>query len=111
MSTTPTTTEAIGAAFEHVAAQAARVAAAKDKLRREEERLDDVVANAVSSKPDSRTWYASPGTLTQAKAREAADMTELALDRALGRYRAAVAAKAKAAAERKPRRRSTRPRR
>lgn len=74
--------------FERVANQLTRVDQARKALTRHELELERLVAELVSAKPESPTWYLHPGELTPAEAMGAASLTELQLDRLMARQRA-----------------------
>ena len=82
-------------------AQNARVEDARAKVRLESDRLDAMLADAVSAKPELPTWYAHPGVLTIDQAISVITGGPAALHRSLERYRKAQAEAAKA----RPRRR------
>lgn len=50
--------------FERLSAQAGRVEVKQTAYLRERDRLDRLVAEAVSTRPDSVQWYAYPGELS-----------------------------------------------
>lgn len=49
---------------ERLAAQANRVETRRVAMLRERDRLDGLIAEAVTTRPDSAQWYAYPGELT-----------------------------------------------
>ena len=80
-------------AAEQLAAQAQRVRRAKATVRREQAKLDRMIAESVSSQPAAVTWYARPGALDLAGAAAAIERSELAVHRAVERHRNARATK------------------
>ena len=75
------------AAALRIGAQLARRDAAVQRLRRENDRLDLIVADSVSAEPTSPAWYLSAGILTHAQAQSAASLTDLGLHKLMERYR------------------------
>lgn len=73
--------------FSIVHDQALKVERAEERLRKERERLEDRIAEAVTTEPTSVTWYAHPGTLTLEQAAGASMLTELGVHRAMERQR------------------------
>jgi hypothetical protein len=79
-------------AFLGVFEQRKRLNIARERAARERDRLDELIAHAVSTDPASRVWYASPGVLSIEQAASAAGITALGVDRAMERYRTQSAA-------------------
>lgn len=75
------------AAFTRLFEQRARLNRARERAQRERERLDELIAEAVSTDPGSRVWYAAPGVLSIEQVAGAAGTTALGVDRAMERYR------------------------
>ena len=75
------------AAALRIGAQLARRDDAIKRLRRENERLDLIVAESVSAQPASPAWYLSAGILTPAQAQSAASLTDLGLHKLMERHR------------------------
>lgn len=80
--------------FERIARQQDRVEKAKEAVKRQQAVLDLIVAELVSAKPESKTWYLHPGPMTPDQVQGAAGLTELGLDKTMERYRGARKAKA-----------------
>lgn len=77
-------------AREQLVAQAARAKRARETARREQGKLDRLLAETVSSEPTAVLWYSRPGVLTLAEAAQASMLGELAVHRAVERHRAAA---------------------
>jgi hypothetical protein len=88
-------------AFTRLFEQRARLDQARERAARERDRLDELMAHAVSTEPASRVWYASPGVLSIEQVAGAAGITALGVDRAMERYRTAEAASARNGARRR----------
>lgn len=73
--------------FTRLSQAIARLDKARERVRREQDVLDQIVAELVSSKPMAETWYLHPGDLTPAEVQAGASLTELQLHRCLERYR------------------------
>lgn len=99
---TPLTGEGQTQAFGRIVRQQERVDKAREALKRQLQTLDMVVAELVSSEPESTTWYLHPGDLSPSQVQGAAGLTELGLHKTMERYRGAR--KAKPAAKKKGRR-------
>ena len=90
-------------AMSRLMAQDARLEGTLARVRTESDRLDNMLADAVSSKPESATWYAHPGVLTIDQAVSVITGGVAALHHALERYRRRVSADAKPAKGRRRR--------
>jgi hypothetical protein len=90
-------------AFTRLFEQHARLNAARERAARERDRLDELIAHAVSTDPASRVWYASPGVLSIEQAAGATSLTPLGVDRAMERYRTNQSAAARNGARRRKR--------
>jgi hypothetical protein len=90
-------------AFQRLFEQRARWDHARERAARERDRLDEMIAHAVSTDPASRVWYASPGVLAIEQAAGATSLTPLGVDRAMERYRTNQAAAARNGARRRKR--------
>lgn len=88
--------------FERLGAQAGRVEVKQTAYLRERDRLDRLIAEAVSARPDSVQWYAYPGELSIDDVVKAIGGGPAGLHKIMDRQRKAAAdAKAKAAKARK----------
>lgn len=88
--------------FERLAAQASRVETKQTAYLRERDRLDELVAGAVTTRPDSVQWYAYAGELSIDVAIQAIGGGPAGLHRAMERHRKVLAERAKSKPKGRP---------
>lgn len=77
------------AAFEQLVRLSAGLADAEARARKRRDDLDAAIAAHVTTKPESATWYAHPGTLTIDQAIAAVGGGPTGIHRAMERHRKA----------------------
>lgn len=68
--------------------QARLLAKTQERAKAHKVKLDRMVAQVVSSKPEREDWYAHPGVLHRDAVLEATGLSTVALHRLMERYRA-----------------------